>query len=140
MILRFEVNQAEAFRRGINVERSTNHLDVNPSQLSQEERNLIADRLDGIDVCRLEVDSDGNAKRAAVWPEEEATTDAQQKTNRAARIMAKARNYEALMEAIRENQAEVERELAKRKPAEKELAERKPARGTGSALEAFLKS
>ena len=55
MKLRFEVNQAEAFRRGINIEKSVHVIDVDPSTLDQDKRNLIADRLEGIDVCQLYV-------------------------------------------------------------------------------------
>lgn len=56
MTLRFEVDQAEAFRQGVNVPKSTNHLDIDPSKLPPDKRGLIADRLVGIDVMMLEVD------------------------------------------------------------------------------------
>ena len=86
MILRFEVNQAEAFRRGVDVPKSTNHLEVNPADLTQEDRNLIADRLKGIDVMELAPDGQqyGGSK-----------------------IVANLPTYEALMEAIRDNQKTV---------------------------------
>jgi hypothetical protein len=41
------VNQAECFRRGIDAPDSTVPIDVNPSELSQEERDFIADHLAG---------------------------------------------------------------------------------------------
>jgi hypothetical protein len=139
MVLRFEVDQAEAFRQGVNVETSTNHLRVNPAELSQEERNLIADRLDGIDVCKLELGVDGKATRAGLWPEEEANGPEQKKTNMKARIKAKLPTYESLIEAIRENQAEIEKESPKGKPSSaiknKSLNDRR-----ASALDTFLNS
>jgi len=39
------VNQAECFRRGIDAPHSTVQIEVNPSELSQEERDFIADHL-----------------------------------------------------------------------------------------------
>ena len=106
MVLRFEVNQSEAFRRGVDVEKSTNHLQVDPSTLSQDDRNLIADRLDGIDVLQLEVKYDGAVVQSSSYADIERR-----------RIKAKLPTYEALMEAIRENQMEIEKELTKRKAA-----------------------
>lgn len=97
MVLRFEVNQAEAFRQGVDVEKSTNHLDVDPSKLSQEERNLIADRLIGIDVLRLEGNGDA-VSRCPMGRIGDATRE---------RIVAKLPTFEALMEAIRENEKAV---------------------------------
>jgi hypothetical protein len=102
MVLRFEVNQAEAFRKGVNVPKSTNHLDVDPAKLSQEERDLIADRLDGIDVCKME--AGGKLVGGNFQP-----TGAAQRSN--SRVVAKLPTFEALMDAIRENQTEVDREL-----------------------------
>jgi hypothetical protein len=104
MILRFEVNQAEAFRRGVNVSKSTNHLDVNPAGLSQADRDLIADRLDGIDVCELDVDGIKSYKRN---PLANGYTDAEPELP--VRIQAVLPTFEALMEAIRENEKEVKR-------------------------------
>ena len=91
MILRFEVDQAEAFRQGINVPKSTNHLDVDPSTLSQEERNLIADRLRGIDVLKIEA---RRAPAGKMNPDPDYTE----------RIVAKLPSFESLMEAIREDE------------------------------------
>lgn len=39
------VNQAEAFRRGINAPHSTAKIDVDPSQFTEEQRNIVADFL-----------------------------------------------------------------------------------------------
>ena len=97
MVLRFEVNQAEAFRQGVNVPKSTNHLDVDPAKLSQQDRDLNADRLDGIDVFKMMLNENGEAIQGVN------------------RIIAKLPTFEALMAAIRENQAEIERDLSLQK-------------------------
>jgi alpha-galactosidase len=46
MKLRFKVSQAECFRRGIDAPKSIVTIKVEPARLFQEERILIADRLD----------------------------------------------------------------------------------------------
>jgi len=102
MVLRFEVNQAEAFRQGVDVPKSTNHIVVDPSTVSQDERNLIADRLEGIDLVRLTV----NSERKIVHVE---YSDMER-----CRIVAKLPTYEALIQAIRENQSELDAELKRR--------------------------
>jgi hypothetical protein len=101
MILRFEVNQAEAFRRGVDVPKSTNHIEVNPSELSKPDRNLIADRLEGIDVCQL--DEDGEK---LFLPKNDVERDTGQYTQ-PCRIVANLPTFEALMGAIRENEKQV---------------------------------
>jgi hypothetical protein len=99
MVLRFEVDQAEAFRLGVDVPKSTNHLEVDPSKLTQVDRNLIADRLDGIDVCELN-------ERGQKMQEPASRADG---NCIPMRITAKLPTLEALMEAIRENEKEVQR-------------------------------
>lgn len=90
MKLRFEVDQAEAFRRGIDVPKSIVSIEVNPAELSQEQRNLIADRLNGIDVCRLALIRDGALPG-----------DRHGQPNR---VVAKVPTFESMMEAIEEDQ------------------------------------
>lgn len=80
MKLRFEVDQSAAFRAGIDCPKSVIEMEVDPSQLPQEERDMIADLLHGIDVCR-EVEANGLRRR----------------------IIATAPTYEALLKAIREH-------------------------------------
>jgi hypothetical protein len=58
MKLRFGVNQAECFRKGINCPKSITTVEVDPAELPQSVRDLIADRLSGIDVCVLEAFAD----------------------------------------------------------------------------------
>ena len=104
MVLRFEVDQAEAFRLGVDVPKSTNHLEVDPSKLTQVDRNLIADRLDGIDVCEL---NDSGQKMQESNPRADGLRDVPNRIPM--RITAKLPTLEALMEAIRENEKEVQR-------------------------------
>jgi ribosome-binding ATPase YchF (GTP1/OBG family) len=113
MILRFEVNQAEAFRQGVDVSKSTNHIQVDPAGLPQAERDLIADRLAGIDVCRLEIQWDGKVGKVQAGSDD--------CTHH--RILAKLPTYEALLEAVKENQAEIEAELKKREKAAPSLVQ-----------------
>lgn len=56
MSIRFEVNQAEAFRRGVDCPKSIVNVDVNPASLDATTRELIAKRMNGIDVCCLSSD------------------------------------------------------------------------------------
>jgi hypothetical protein len=55
--LRFSVDQAEAFRLGIDVPKSIVTIDVTPSDVDAKTRHLIADRLEGIDVVQLQLDA-----------------------------------------------------------------------------------
>ena len=53
MKLRFKVDQAEALRQGVDAPTSVVTIEINPKTLTQEERNLLADRMVGIDVREL---------------------------------------------------------------------------------------
>jgi hypothetical protein len=59
MKLRFEVNQAEAFRRGIDCPTSVVMIEVDPSKLEQGPRNILARHLRGIDVVEMDAFEDG---------------------------------------------------------------------------------
>ena len=83
MKLRFKINQAEAFRRGIDAPKSTTTVEVDPSTLTPEIRNLIADRLEGINVMRRTVTIDGDPL-----------------------IVANEPTFEALIEAIKEDEGD----------------------------------
>jgi len=48
--LRFEVDQAACLRAGIDCPKSIITVEINPAKLPQKERDVIADRLEGIDV------------------------------------------------------------------------------------------
>jgi hypothetical protein len=103
MTLRFEVNQAEAFRRGVDVPKSTVHLEVDPSALSQQDRDLIADRLNGIDVCELCVNYENVITKNAF------------SDGTKARIVSTLPTYDALIEAIKQNDTKVKDEISSRK-------------------------
>ncbi|MGO8701671.1 MAG: hypothetical protein ACLQVY_28645 [Limisphaerales bacterium] len=100
MTLRFEVNQAEAFRRGINVPKSTCHLDVDPTKLSPTERNLIAMRLEGIDVCQL----DESGRKMRRNPQNGQILHADDETGDLLRVVADLPTLDALLESVKENQ------------------------------------
>ena len=55
MKLRFEVDQAECFRKGIDCPKSIVTIEVDPAKLPQAQRDLIAERLNGIDVFNLDL-------------------------------------------------------------------------------------
>ena len=104
MKLRFEVDQAEAFRQGIDVPKSIVTIEVNPAELSQKQRDLIADRLSGIDVCQaagiLDGVMDGKPRR--------------DRSGNPFRIMVKLPTFESLMEAIAEDEQGAEESRKKR--------------------------
>jgi hypothetical protein len=107
MKLRFRVDQAESFRRGIDCPKSIVTIDVDPSGLDQDIRNLIADRLVGIDVCEL----DKNRQKCG----EERAIDTGDPINGRMidwkfcplQIEATEPSFEALMRAIRQNEVEI---------------------------------
>jgi hypothetical protein len=95
MLLRFKVDQAECFRRGIDAPRSIVTVPVNPADLTQADRDLIADRLDGIDVCRLGLsDSSGT-------PWKMQTDDGEPD-----HVVASAPTFDGLMEALRKDEVD----------------------------------
>lgn len=111
MKLRFEVDQAEAFRQGIDCPKSIVTIDANPADLSPEDRNLIADRLHGIEVCQL-------------WNSGEGTSKMMTEAGKPARIMAKAPSFDSLMDAIRECQERVEKRQERHRAVALTIAER----------------
>ena len=96
MKLRFKVDQGEALRQGVDAPTSVVTIQVNPKQLNQEERNLLADRMDGIDVRQL----GWNNLRKELY----VSVD---------HITANVATFEALMTAVRANQQETRREMEK---------------------------
>lgn len=103
MTIRFDVNQAEAFRRGVNCEKSVINFTIDPAKLPQEERNLIANRLVGIDVAQLFV-SRGQIVKG--WPAPDLVG-----MDEPCRIVANLPDFDSLMEAIRQNEKEVREAL-----------------------------
>jgi hypothetical protein len=53
MKIRFEVDQAACLRKGIDCPNSIVSVQIEPAKLPQEQRDKIADRLIGIDVCSM---------------------------------------------------------------------------------------
>ena len=91
MKLRFKVDQGEALRQGVDAPTSIVTLEINPKKLAQEERNLLADRMDGIDVREL-------YRVAGGFPIE----------RREKHITATLATFDALMVALRANEAKVQ--------------------------------
>jgi len=81
-------------RRGIDAPKSIVTIDVDPAALPQEERDLIADRMQGIDVCEL-----SSATQASHRQWEDGSPR---------HVVALEPTYDALMEGIRDNQLEVD--------------------------------
>ncbi len=100
MKLRFNVDRAECVRRGIGAPRSVVIIEVNPADLKSEERHLIADRVDGMDVMQL-----------WVWQ----PTGGPPKLERTGgRIVAAEPTLDELLNAVRQNEDEVKREFVER--------------------------
>ena len=116
MKLRFAVNQAEALRRGIDCPRSTATVEVDPAKLTPEQRNLIADRLVGIDVCELLVSDEGIHKAVTHVPWEDGQSG---KRPKPIHVEANGPTFEDLMKAIELDQKELEDEQACRLDAPK---------------------
>jgi hypothetical protein len=89
MTLRFQVDQAQCMREGIDCPRSIVHITVKPEELSQEQRDKFADRMSGIDVRALRVHPDGRVVKSEQL------------------IMAKQPSFKGLMDAVCENAAEI---------------------------------
>ena len=117
VVVEVEVDQAECLRRGIERPKSIGTIQITSSKMSQAHRDLVADRLDGIDVCELTVkkaNEDGNcygvemaALRAALektdapMAESVMVSKCDRKNNggQPTLIFAKAPMYMALIEA-----------------------------------------
>ena len=111
MKLRFEVNQAEAFRAGIDCPQSVVSIDTDPTKLDEATRLAIAERMLGIDVYNLEntatvAESDGTGFIIRTAPV------AVRKTRR---LVASSPDFDGMMEAIRINQADLEKAITNAK-------------------------
>jgi hypothetical protein len=96
MKLRFEIDQAESFRRGIDRPKSIVSIEVNPADIPEESRSVIADHLAGIDVLKFFY-HDGDVIKG--YPIKELSYTSQEPK----RIVAKGASLEALISAIRAN-------------------------------------
>lgn len=100
MKLRFDVDQAAMLRKGLDCPNSIVTIEINPAKLPQNERDLIADRLEGIDVCALRCLGSLGEVRKTMSNE-----------GQPYRIKANSPDYAGLMEVILKNQADVEATL-----------------------------
>jgi len=98
MKLRFRVNQAEAFRRGLDVPKSIVSVDVTPSEIPQDVRNLIADRMVGIDLAQLG------------WSHSDNSPYKKYELGQPVLIQASEPTFEALLDAIREDERKLEKD------------------------------
>jgi len=79
-------------------------IEIDPAKLNQKQRNLLADRLDGIDVCQLW--NDDNGTHRCYKPGNEIDEQVG-KLQRPLRIKANAPTFEGLMKAVGEDETEV---------------------------------
>jgi hypothetical protein len=100
MKLRFEVDPAERFRNGIDCFKSIVTLDVNPAELPDEQRDLIANHLLGSDIVAHGVSSGARKKYVRHYTDGNPVL-----------VRAKSPTLGGLIEAIRANDATVEKEL-----------------------------
>jgi hypothetical protein len=77
-------------------------LQVDPASLSQEDRDLIANRLEGIDVCLLWLNSNGDCHRV-------------NQDGEPVHVMTLEPTLEALMQAVRENEKELIKDRMRRR-------------------------
>jgi len=102
MKLRFKIDQAEALRQGIDAPTSVVTIEVDPQKLTQEERKLLADRMDGIDLREL---------CQPPYIHSSFTNREEGKVNKVIRdsthITARKATFKALMDAVRSNEEKV---------------------------------
>jgi hypothetical protein len=121
MKIRFDVNQAEAFRQGIDCPKSIVTIDLDPAQVDPQKRSLLADRLQGIDVLEL-FWYDGEIIKGQPFKE---LRDAHVEPRR---IVAWAPTFDALMAAVEANARSIELIQARfRHPVQLRLLKEPPA-------------
>lgn len=101
--LRFQVDQAECLRNGIDCPKSIVLLEVNPAELTQPQRDLLADRLDGIDVCELGF-KDGQIMKVYDYWETEDEKPKNGKPARPLKLKTASPDFKGLMEAVLKNE------------------------------------
>lgn len=121
MKLRFEIDQADSFRRGIDRPKSIVSIEVNPADIPEEQRALLGQHLEGIDVLQLFF-RHGEVIRG--FPIKELCDTAREPK----RIVAKAANLEALLAATKSNHEFISRFQEEfRKPVQFRLIQKPPA-------------
>lgn len=102
MKLRFKIDQAEALRQGVDAPTSVVTIEIDPKKLTQEERKLLADRMDGIDLRELYRPP---YFHSLLTPPEEGKIN--EVIRRSMHITADLATFEALMVAVRANEEKV---------------------------------
>jgi hypothetical protein len=94
MKLRFQIDEAQSFKAGINIPRSVVSVDVDPSKLDENMRNHLVERLVGEEVHPLQWDQ-------TEWAGlEQFRSDYARKIRCQGLLVAKAPTLESLLEAI----------------------------------------
>lgn len=97
MKLRFAVDQAECFRKGIDCPTSIVTIEVTPAEISQGIRDLIADRMSGIDVVNLRVFQGKREQSVRIPPDH---------------VVATSPDFEGLTDAVRRNEGALRQEIS----------------------------
>lgn len=108
MKLRFDVNQAEAWRRGVDYHESLITIEIDPADLQAEQHKLLQDRLLGIDVCECEVRASGTLGPAVIWD----GYGLERRRELPRRIVAPLPTLGGLLEALREDEDRVQERLS----------------------------
>jgi hypothetical protein len=103
MKLRFKVDQAECFRRGIDCPKSIVTIEVIPAEVDPQIRELIAPRLQGIDVCEFRPDT---AEMARVRLKLEAAGG----TSIPIHVIANGPTWDDLVEAVKKDEVRAKKE------------------------------
>jgi hypothetical protein len=120
MKLRFEVDQAESFRRGINRPKAIVSIDVNPAEIPDGVRSLIANHLVGIDALQFFYH---NGEVLKGYRRKELSYTSREPE----RIVAKAANMDALLQAIKANDSLINQiKESFNRPVQLQLIERAP--------------
>jgi hypothetical protein len=101
MKLRFEVDQAECLRHGIDCPKSIVTIDIRPQDLTEEDRNIIADAMIGIDVCIVVPDGKEKVEPMVLGVYAENGKPVPK------RVIANEPTLKGLIEAVRKNRQEV---------------------------------
>ena len=103
--VRFDVNQAEAYRLGFECPKPTVTLTISALSLSATHRAYLADRMVGADVCEAILRADGSRGPAVVW-QPQMFGDSRAKAL-PCRLVASLPTLDALLEALEEDESRV---------------------------------
>lgn len=108
MKLRFELDQAEALRRGIETHEASITIEVDLATLPENERHLLAVRMNDIDVMAMRAEQTFGIDLVTgrLWSYTGKTVVS------GTRIKASEPTYEALIQAVRQDEVKVRKEIA----------------------------